>query len=402
MTKNLMAASHQWASRPVDETFWGMHDMGAALREMRERSRQMPCPVRKMRAESVPVVGHDSPDLAVLGSKGPIKLTHWSLGQLARYADAPADYIRGLPPALAAANLNHGLAKYHGEDVQLLLHQNDESDYTMRALTTADYSRLWNSDVVGALTPALDDGWMVPPARPSFNRDDPRARPATAADIVPGQDGFGLAVKPGDLIAPAGCYASDHDMFVFLVHPTRIVDLDGSGGLMRGVFLWNSEVGAGAFKFQIFLLEAVCGNHIVWGASDVRTFRRVHRGGNFSGHNLGRFGREMSRHLVRYADADTSAERNMVAAARRYVLGRDKAETVETLFNNKQLGLSRTVIEATYTVAEQWEHTAKAAPTTAWGMSHALTRYSQQTPYADERAKLDNAAGKLLALAYKG
>ena len=28
----------------------------------------------------------------------------------------------------------------------------------------------------------------------------------------------------------------------------------GSGGLMRGVFLWNSEVGAGAFKVQTFLL----------------------------------------------------------------------------------------------------------------------------------------------------
>jgi len=401
MSRNLMAASHQWATRPLDETFWGLHDLGDALRASRENSRQVPSPVRKVRAEAVPVAGYDSPDLCVLGSKGPIKLTHWSLGQLARYADAPADYIRGLPPALAAANLNHGLAKYHGEDVQLLLHRNDEADYTMRSVTTGDYSRLWNADVVDALAPALDAGWMVPPARPSFNRDDPRARPATAADIVPGQDGFGLAVKPGDLIAPAGCYASDHDMFVFLVHPTRIVDLDGSGGLMRGVFLWNSETGAGAFKATSFLLEAVCGNHIVWGASDVRTFRRVHRGNNFSNGKLGDFGRDMAKQLVSYADSDTSAERGMVAAARRYVLGKDRAETVETLFNNKQLGLSKTVIEATYTVAEIHEVTAKAPPTTAWGFAHGLTRFSQQTPYADERSRLDAAAGKLLALASK-
>jgi len=220
-------------------------------------------------------------------------------------------------------------------------------------------------------------------------------------DIVPNQDGFGLAVKPGDMIAPAGCYASDHDMFVFLVNPTRIVDLDGSGGLMRGVFLWNSEVGAGAFKVQTFLLESVCGNHICWGASDVRTFRKVHRGNNFSGGKLGDFGREMAKQLISYADADTTEERNMVQAARSYVLGKNKAETIETLFNNKQLGLSRTVIEATYTVAERHEDTAKAPPTTAWGFGHGLTRFSQQTPYADERARLDNAAGKLLALAYK-
>ena len=48
---------------------------------------------------------------------------------------------------------------------------------------------------------------------------------------------------------------------MFLVNPNRILD-DGNKGLMRGVFLWNSEVGKGAFKMKSFYLENVCGNHI--------------------------------------------------------------------------------------------------------------------------------------------
>ena len=107
----------------------------------------------------------------------------------------------------------------------------------------------------------------------------------------------------------------------------------------------------------------------------------------------------MARQLRGFADADTAAERTMIQRARRHELGKDRAETIDTLFNNKALGLSRQVIEATYTVAEQYEHTALAPPNTAWGFVHGLTRYSQQTPYADERHRLDMAGGKLLALA---
>src|SRR5205823_3039256 len=151
-----------------------------------------------------------------------------------------ASYMRALPAPLAADCLNDGLARRDG-DVQLLLHRDgggEHGDYSLRSLTSA-YSRLWNVDILRALQPATEAGWMVPPARPAV--DDPRARPATIEDIVPGQDSFGLAVKEGDLIAPAGVYAGDRDMFVFLVQPDKIIDVAGSDGLMRGVFISNSE-----------------------------------------------------------------------------------------------------------------------------------------------------------------
>lgn len=387
--QNLMGASNQWASRPNDERFWGLADMGRHLNDSANRSREVDLEVSRVKAYAL-----DNDTLALRGSKGMvINPTHWGMGQLSTYADAPASYLRTLPAPLAADCINTGLQRYHGDNVQLLMEKQGDSDnVSLRAMTTK-YSRLWNKDIVSALNPATDRGWMVPPARPV--RDDPRSRVATAADIVPGQDCFGLAVKVGDQIAPAGCYASDRDMFIFMVNPNRTIDVDGSGNLMRGVFIWNSEVGAGAFKVQAFYLEAVCGNHIVWGASGVQTLRIVHKGNNFRniGHKLGR-------ELSALADKDTTNERTMIQRARSYTLGKDKEETVKAVHAIKGLGLSQKVIDVTYEVAETWEHTAKAAPVTAWGFAHGLTRYSQTVPYADERSKLDVAAGKILQLAY--
>lgn len=395
MSTNLLGAHRQWASRPVDERFWGLDDMSLALHNTEVRSNERKVPVKQVRATSY-VDETGKADLVLYGSAKPVTLTHWSMGQLSTYAGAPASYLRSLPPALAAQCLNNGLEKYDGEDVQLLLHRNGEpgsKDYTLRAMTT-QYSRLWNTQILNALKPALDRGWMVPPARPCFNFSDPRARPATAEDIVPGQDSFGLSVRVGDMIAPAGCYAGDRDMFIFLVNPTRVIEVNSGDSLMRGVFIWNSEVGAGAFKVKSFYLESVCGNHIVWGAKDVRTFRLVHKGNNF--HNIGG---KLGNQLAKFGDRDTAEERNMLNAARNYVLGSNREEVVETV--GRHTTLSQKVIDATYTVAIEYEHTAKAAPTTAWGMAHALTRYSQATPYADERSKLDTAAGELLQIAYK-
>lgn len=387
MSTNLYDAHHQWRDRPADERFWGLDDLGAALMAGRRRSLEVNRPVSRVRA----CVGGDGASLCLDDGREPMGLSHWSMGQLCRYADAPAEYLRTLPPELAAANINHGLARHHGEDVQFLV-ERDDGRSTMRAMTTA-YSRLWNADVVRALKPATDAGWMIPPARPV--RDDPRSRPATLADIVPGQDSFGLAVKVGDLVAPGACFASDRDMFALLVNPARTIDVDGSGNLMRGVIVTNSEVGAKAFTVQTFYLEAICGNCIIWGAEGVQTLRLVHKGNNFHG-----IGHKLGRELRALTDANTTAERDMVSRARSYVLGKDREATVAAVHGIKGLGLSQKVIEAAYTMAEKWEFTAKAPPTTAWSMAHGLTRFSQTVPFADERAKLDGAAGKILQLAY--
>jgi hypothetical protein len=393
MSVNLMGAHRQWAERPNDERFWNVPDMLRAVHATRTMSKEYSgIDAADITAIPLPVAGYDSPDLAITGQKNnkPVRLTHWSFSQLCRYADAPADYMRRLPANLAAECINNGMQQYKGEKTQMLFHRHPDTGVTLRALTTA-YSRLWNDDVLRAITPVLDHGWMTPPARPV--RDDPRARQATAADIVPGQDAFGLSVRVGDLIAPAGCYASDRDMFVFLVNPERTIDLDGDA-MMRGVFLWNSEVGAGSFRVQAFYLEAVCGNHIVWNAKGVKNVRIVHKGNNFAN-----FRYRLSGTLNTLRALPTVEETSMVAAAKRHVLGKDKPETIETV--RKVINLPVSMCEIAYDTAVRFEHTAKAPPTSAWGFVHGLTRYSQTVPYADKRNDIDEAGGKLLGLAGK-
>jgi hypothetical protein len=362
---------------------------------MNDRSAQRKFNVGKVKATVINTPGLDSPDLGIARAHDrAFKLTHWSFSQLCTYADAPASYMRTLPAELAAKCLNTGLEKYSDANVQLLFHKNDDSgnDATMRAITSDQYSRLWDLDVVRALRPAIENGWVTPPARPV--RDDPRCRIATLADIIPGQENFGLSVKVGDKIGPAGVYRSDRDFFAFQVNPNRVIDIDGDS-LMRGFFVENSEVGYKAFKVTLFYLESVCGNHIIHNFKGFKSLRIVHKGNNFSD-----IGYKLERNLRSIANADTTMERGMVHAARNHVLGKDKEQVVEILYNNKVIGLTKATVETAYDLAEKWEHTAHSAPNTAWGLVHATTRLSQTLPYADERAKMDAAAGRLLQLAY--
>jgi hypothetical protein len=314
---NLYAAHDQWITRPADERFWGLDDLLAHLSAERQAARESRGAIKRFRIEAVPVTGYDSPDLRLVGDESPegLSFTHWSFGQLCSVADAPASYLRRLPADLAATNLNHGLRRDGLPDTLQFL-ANDETRQ-LRSITR-DYTRFWNEDLVSALGPTLDRGWRVPPARPAT--DDPRARPATDADILPNQGDFGLSVKVGDMIGPAGVYCGDRDLFVFLVQPDRVID-DGNQGPMRGVFLWNSEVGAGSFKIRSFLLENVCGNHIVWGASDVQEIR-----GRLRGNRILTASREMTAQIRGYAEASSTVEENMIRESRAFFLGKDRGD----------------------------------------------------------------------------
>lgn len=93
MSTNLFAAHNEWRDRPPDERFWGLSDMGAALQDARIRSNEVRCRVSKVQA----IVGTNGASLCLTDGRDPMELTHWSMGQLATYADAPASYLRTLP-----------------------------------------------------------------------------------------------------------------------------------------------------------------------------------------------------------------------------------------------------------------------------------------------------------------
>src|SRR5439155_14156253 len=86
-------------------------------------------------------------DVNLVGRGGiPATFTHWSFGQLSARAGAPADYLRSLPPTLAAQNLNYGLCNRPPEgNAQLLFHA--DGSLVLRAFTSDKYSRIWNHEV---------------------------------------------------------------------------------------------------------------------------------------------------------------------------------------------------------------------------------------------------------------
>lgn len=360
----LFRAHYQWANRPKDERFENVADMRAQCFEYAEHAAVAPAKWNQLRVEAT-----DDNDLRLIGRQNvPATVSHWAMGQLAERAGAPARYIRTLPATLAAQNINHGLAKRDEEhEAQLLFHRNN-GDLLLRAATGQVYERVWNYEICDHLLAMEDAGWT--PALP-----DPRY--IIASDPT--------SNKP-DL------YASDHDMFAFLIAPDRLIDDGSEGGLSRGLIVDNSEVGGGSLGLMSFLYRYMCGNHIVWGASEVVDVRIPHVG------SIRDKLAETQLIVKEYMDASVSDDEAMIKKARTYQIAKSRDEVIDELF--KQLrakGLTRKALEAGYdaTVPE-----VDGAPDTQWGIVQGLTRASQSSPYADQRHQLDRAAGHVMQIAF--
>lgn len=395
---NLYAANKEWASRPADERFWTIEDARDACRAYADTAREVSIDF----GDAAVVAAGD--DLAVaLGGGETATITHWAFGQLAKRAGAPADYLRKLPAALAAQCVDAGLDRHFARKDAMtakgLVHANGAT--VLRSVTSDKYTRFWNHQVFERLVDLQESGWKVPPARPAA-AGDPRARKATKADVLRAKSGGGgLAVTVGDLIAPAGIYASDHDMFAFLVNEDVRIDDGSDGGLSRGFFVSNSEVGAASLRVTYFGYRHVCGNHIVWGAEDVIEVAVRH-----VGDVDGRFTVEVAAALDAYGKASAKEETRRVKRARTTVLGASDDEVLDAVFQaftktrkyNLPSGLSVKVLAKAIDTAKAHEDT-DGNPYSVWGVVNGLTRVSQATPYADERNFLDRAASAVLQLA---
>jgi len=396
MSKNLYEANAQWATRPDDERFESLEAMYRACRSYAEQSREFLAPLQSLRAEA------DNGDIKLIGKGNqPARLTHYAFGQFARLAGAPPSYLRALPATLATQCINHGIKeKTTGMDTSDKLNVLAHS-LLVRALTSDSYDRVWNFEVIQKIGKHLaEQGWVVPPARPS-PMSVKGVRPATKADILPNQGDFGLAVKEGDLIAPAGLYASDHDMFAFLVNHLDPV-FDGQKYLNRGVFIQNSEVGDCALKFKVFTYDNVCGNHIVWGVGDVTevSVRHIKREADRHGQTLQNGMMKwniMSHSLSNAKDLEVG-----IKAAQSKQIAAKKEDVLDAVFafakKKGLLKLTKGTLEAGYEIAEKTPR--YGAPTTVWGLVNGLTEHSQTVAWTDERNDLDVQAGRLMEMAF--
>ena len=390
MCMNLYAANEQWHSRPADERFETLENLAEATKSHAATAKTVSYPT-----SALTVVPTERQMAVVSPTGGGANLTHWSFGQLSRAVGAPAGYLQSLGDKnLVAQCLNHGLKQVDKEhESVILIHENGQR--VCRQFASEQYARIWNYQLAEKCVELQQAGWRVPPARPA-HYGQPGSRPATEADCLRLTGNSGLSIKPGDLIAPAGIYASDHDMFVFMVNEDENFRIDDGtdGGLGRGFFISNSEVGAASLKITWFCYRYVCGNHIVWDASQVKELKIVHKGGN------DRSWQYKARQFVdvglRRGLAEDAAR--IEAAKTTKLCDRDQ-DPVEFLFAKKFA--TKKVLEAS------WKHAKLEAdlrpsvdPKSVWGFVNGITSASQDTGFADDRVEIDRLAGKLMSMAF--
>lgn len=362
----LMQASNQWMSRPDDQRFTSLHDMLGRMEYNRAHSNPR---VVSSKAIGFEPVGSDHRGLvAYVGDGKAYSPTHFSFGQLAQLAEAPASYLRTLPSELTADALNFGLGfKRNVSDVGVLLYENDTME--LRAATGPNYGRIWNGDIVRSLIDHVGDG-------------------ITGAWKVPGEFGKAITVDKRNTTL----YASDRDMFVFLADEDHRIEMPNrrngeNGSLARGFFCWNSEVGDKTFGIATFLFDYTCSNRIVWGAEGFKEIKIRH-----TASAPDKWLDEVQPALLAYASSTESTVLDVVKAA--------QATKVDNLdkFLKERFSLGRNTISSIRVAHEMDEGRPME---TLWDVTTGITAYARGVQYQDQRVELERIGGQVMDLAVK-
>lgn len=361
------AASRQWASRPSDERFTSLDDLLAHAKRVKDHSHARSVSVRGLEAR--PVEG-DHKGLAIVGKlPGDQEValpTHWSFGQLAQRAEAPAGYLRKLPNFLTADLLNWGLKNRPVEEVGLMVNDaKGAAQYELAAATGPNYGRIWNEQIITALVERFGDG-------------------ITGRFRVPGEFGKAIQVTKDNTTL----YAGDRDMFVFLADEENRIEVPNRrngqpGSLARGFFAWNSEVGSATMGVAAFLFDYVCCNRMVWGGEQGQTLTIRHTSGAPD-----KFLEEATPALIAMADSSTHSIEAAIAAARQRRVD-DVDDFLATRFTTTTARAIKLVHEA-----------EEGRPIeTLYDVTVGATAYAKGIQWQDERVGIERVAGKLLASA---
>ncbi len=367
MASPLMAANAQWASRPADQRFSSLADLHAAVLHHRDvAAEQKGVALRTLRITTqADEAGVVAPVLGTTTTERTASFTHFSFGQLARKIGAPASYLRGLSAGLASANLNEGLRRAVEDDAgdsTLLFAQN--GSLVLRAWTSDKYARIWNSDITSRLIRLTEENPVWQPAPAAFD-------------------------------GSRGLYASDKDIFGFMVNSDRrIFESLPGGGLSRGFFISNSEVGDASFSLTTFLYQYICGNHMVWGAQGVRNIRIPHIGDADA-----RAFRNITIELRKYADESAAVDEQKIGRMIKYEITGTKDQVLDTIFSQVGKDVPKNVIAQGIEIAAKSED-RYGNPRSIFAITSGITEVARDKANADERVRLEKAASKVAQIAF--
>ncbi len=352
-----MTVSRQWASRPDDQRFLTLDDLYNKVAQRRHE-----CQTLDVALDAMQVAPTDSGDI-VLTDGGDIEglLTNWSFGQLCTRAHAPAGYLRTLPAELATIPLqwsleHHETASDEGNDAKLLVRKNGQT--FLSAITSSSYGRIWDEDVVRAIRDNIDTNeWKVPAS--SYSARDPKR--ATTL------------------------YASDRDVFIFLVNEGVAIEADGER-LHRGFYVWNSEVGSATFGIATFTYDYVCDNRIIWGQKNFKEMTIRHTSGGPH-----RFVARAVPELTSYVQSSSLGMADTIRRAKATEVGRNRESVLSWM---KQRGFTLPIARKAYDRAEADPRGYN--PRSVWGLVQGATDAAHEMAHSDARTEVEAKAGALL------
>lgn len=373
--RNIGRVSSEWYSRPDDEKFLSLDDLYENVRRRADRARTRVVESRDVRVEAS-MDNAERLSLIVPGEPEPIAPTNWSFGQLSSLVGAPASYLRGLPAALAGINLQHGLLSHRGEQVKLL--KTHESRAELRAVTGPDYGRIWDHELVAAVMKIAGNGvsdtrWKVPGVL-----DWRSMRYNPYVDVTR---------------ETTTLYASDRDVFLFLVDDTHPIEAgklpNGEPDLFfRGFYCWNSEVGSKTLGIATFYLRAVCMNRNLWGVENFEEISIRH-----SKFAANRFAHEAAPALESFADSSPMSFIEGIKTARGRIVARTDEDRDSFLRKN---GFSKTdtakIIQSV--IAEEGH-----PPASLFDFVQGITAHARAKSNQDTRLEIEGRARKLFAKA---
>jgi hypothetical protein len=398
MTGTITDVSREWATRPADQRFTSLAALRAFLAHRDELTVELTRPVtglsiapdgeRMVTADQGGTLYVRSTDPATGAPGGRAMFSHWSFGQLAGIAGAPAGYLRRLPAPLAALCLTDNLARngagaFGDSGVsKMLIRGENGRPAQLAAFTSETYGRIRDLVVVDSVIEVLNAAdkagtWGIPG---TFGGNS--GRQYTPYNGT-GQD--------------TTLYAGDHDSFVFLADESRLIAQPGAGDyagvtggagrpMSRGFIVSNSEVGSRTLRVQLFTFDYVCCNRIIWDASVVESLAIRHTSGaprRFMAEAL-----PAIRAFIEGSDAPMVAR---IERAQTTPVGDGKPETLTAWL--RAMGLTGTVAQGTTELAAL----ESGRTDTVWSAVQGLTAYARGIEYADERTELESFAGSLLA-----
>jgi hypothetical protein len=289
----------------------------------------------------------DANRLLVKAGDRVVGMSHWSFGQAATLAGAPAGYLRTLPAPLVSDVLNYGMR--YNRDVERVMVYGDASN--LRAVTGPTYGRVSDHEVVEAVRTVLDDGsWQ------------------------PAEQHMGLQ-------------ATDRSLQMFLIDKANPVEVGrtfrgGSDILYRGLRISNSELGYSSLKVEGFLFRSYCLNGMIFGKTEVGAISMKH-----SKNAPFRWAREIQPAIEAYVREDGSKLVEQVARLKATNIAHDNEGAVNWL---KKRGVTGAFAKQ---ALERNEAEEGLPMRTVWDAIQGITAAARSIHTVEERSDMEKLAG---------